>query len=102
MNAVYRRLAFATVFLAVGAYGFVTLRVSLPVLLGKEVEIRNLQDENARLARENESKRERLRKLAESASERDLLIREKLKMVRPGDFEFILPHPAPKGPELHQ
>ena len=54
-------------------------------------EIRRLEEENANLQRENDYRRERIKKLQESPSEQELEIRKQLKLLRPGETSFILP-----------
>jgi hypothetical protein len=66
-----------------------------PVLLEKRREIRLWEERNAALDRDNQSRRERLKRLVESPSEQDLEIRKQLKLLRPGETTFILPE-APK------
>jgi hypothetical protein len=65
------------------------------VLLEKRQEIRLWQERNAALDRDNQLRRERLRRLEESPSEQELEIRKQLKLLRPGETTFILPE-APK------
>ena len=66
-----------------------------PVLLEKQREIRLWEERNAELDRDNQLRRERLKRLEESPSEQDLEIRKQLKLLRPGETTFILPE-APK------
>ena len=54
-------------------------------------EIRRLEEDNASLQRENDYRRERIKKLQESPSEQELEIRKQLKLLRPGETSFILP-----------
>src|ERR1700738_2830275 len=93
MNSVVRRIAFSTAFILLGVYGVYTLRGprGIPALMEKRQEIRQLEEENANITRENERKKERIRKLQESASEQDLVIRKELRMLRKNETEFILP-----------
>ena len=72
----------------------------LPALREKWDEIRQLEEENANLQRENDYRRDRIKKLESSPSEQELEIRKKLKLLRPGETSFILPEqpkPAPSG-----
>ena len=62
-----------------------------PVLLEKRREIRLWEERNAALDRDNQLRRERLRRLEESPSEQELEIRKQLKLLRPGETTFILP-----------
>jgi hypothetical protein len=77
--------------------GWIALRgpQGFPVLLEKRREVRLWEERNAELDRDNQLRRERLRRLEESPSEQELEIRKQLKLLRPGETTFILPE-APK------
>jgi cell division protein FtsB len=62
----------------------------LSALRVKHERIRQLQQENADLAKENAAKRERIRKLRDSRTEQELEIRRRLKLQRPGETSVIL------------
>ena len=96
MNFVSRRMAYMAAVALLGVYGFYTLRGphGISALLAQRKLIGQLEDENATLARENEYRRERVRKLNESPSQVEVEIRDKLKKLKPGETEFILPEPA--------
>jgi cell division protein FtsB len=81
------------VFVLVGVYGYMSLRgpQGIPALMDKWREIRKLEEDNASLQRENDYRRDRIKKLQESPSEQELEIRKKLKLLRPGETSFILP-----------
>ncbi len=81
----------------IAAYGWIALRgpQGVPALLEKHREIRQLEEQNAEMARENERRREHIRRLKDSQSEQDMEIRKQLKLLRPGETTFILPD-APK------
>lgn len=98
MNSVYRRIAYMAAVALLGVYGFYTLRGphGISALFEQRNQIRQLEDENATLARENEYKRERIRKLNDSTSLVEIEIRDKLKKLLPGETEFILPE-TPKN-----
>src|SRR5271154_1274184 len=93
MNNTVRRAILVIVFALIGAYGVVELRSpqGLPALKERWTEIRKLEEENANLQRENDYRRERIKKLESSVSEQELEIRKKLKLLRPGETSFILP-----------
>ena len=99
MNNSVRRAILLIVFALIGAYGLVELRSpqGIPALKQRWDEIRRLEEENANLQRENNYRRERIKKLESSSSEQELEIRKKLKLLRPGETSFILP-PQPKAP----
>jgi cell division protein FtsB len=91
-NAV-RRTVFLLVVGVIGVYGYLALRgpQGLPALREKWREIRTLEEDNANLQRENQYRRDRIKKLEENPSAQELEIRKKLKLVRPGETSFILP-----------
>ena len=93
MNLVVRRILLSGAFIVLGAYGYFTLRgpQGIPALVEKRKFIRDLEVENANLARENELRTQRLHKLESSPSEQEKVIREKLKKLQPDDTEFVLP-----------
>jgi len=93
MKTTVRRIAYTIVFTLIGIYGYVALRgpQGIPALLEKRKEIRELEEQNAAILRENEYKRERIRRLQESPSEQEIEIRKKLHMLRQGETSFILP-----------
>jgi len=80
---------------ALGAYGWMALRgpQGIQALAAKHREIRQLQEQNAAMARENERRRDHIRRLKDSPSEQDMEIRKQLKLLRPGETTFILPDP---------
>jgi len=93
LHYLIRRIAVLIVFVLVGVYGYMSLRgpQGVPALLDKWREIQKLEEDNANLQRENEYRRDRIKKLQESPSEQELEIRKKLKLLRPGETSFILP-----------
>jgi cell division protein FtsB len=88
-----RRIAVLIVFVLIGVYGYLSLRgpQGVPALMDKWQEIRRLEEENANLQRENDYRRDRIKKLQDSPSEQELEIRKQLKLLRPGETSFILP-----------
>src|SRR5580698_8521223 len=75
-----------TAALAVG-YVWIALRgpQGLGALLEKREEIRQLEEQNASLLRENERRRDHIRRLENSRSEQEMEIRKQLKLLRPGE-----------------
>jgi cell division protein FtsB len=92
-----RRAGYVAAIGLLAGYGWIALRgpQGIPALLEKHREIRQLEEQNSATARENERRREHIRRLKESSSEQDMEIRRQLKLVRPGETTFILPE-APK------
>jgi cell division protein FtsB len=93
MRSSVRRVVILVVFALVGAFGLAELRgpQGLPALRGKWNEIRQFEEENANLQRENDYRRDRIKKLESNPSAQELEIRQKLKLLRPGETSFILP-----------
>jgi cell division protein FtsB len=83
-------------------YGFVTLHGShgVQALMEKREQIRRMETRNAELARELEARRDRITRLQESQSEQELEIRQRLKLVKPGEKVFIL-QDRPKAAPSH-
>jgi cell division protein FtsB len=98
MKSSLRTAAFVLAFLLIGAYGIVALRgpQGIPALFDKQQEIRRLQERNTDLQRDVQRRRERIERLKHSPSEQQMEIRKQLKMLRPGETEFILPDDAVK------
>jgi cell division protein FtsB len=97
----FAKLGYALAVLVAAGYALVTLQgpQGIPALMQKQKDIRTYEKENADLAREIEDRRERIKRLREDESEQELEIRQRLKLVRPGEKVFILQDPiAPKKP----
>jgi|SRR5580704_1383121 cell division protein FtsB len=93
MTSSIRRVLLVIVFALIGAYGLVALRgpQGFTALKERWNEIRQFEEENANLQRENDYRRNRIKKLEGSVPEQELEIRKKLKLLRPGETSFILP-----------
>jgi cell division protein FtsB len=101
MRSSVAKLGYAVAVLVAASYAFVTLRgpQGVPALIEKQNQIRALEKQNADLAREIEFRRERIQRLQKDESEQELEIRQRLKLVRPGEKVFILQEPvAPNKP----
>ena len=90
MKASLIKLAYAAVLLLVLGYALFALRAGIPAWMEKRREVRNLEQRNASLAREIEQRREKITRLRESETEQDLEIRQRLKLVKPGEKVFVL------------
>jgi cell division protein FtsB len=86
------RLGYVAAFLVVVTYAFVTLHgpKGIPGLLAKQQQIHSMEAGNSRLAEENERLREHIERLANNPSEQELEIRERLKLVHPGEKVYLL------------
>src|ERR1700733_10192150 len=100
MTSSVRRVLILIAFALMGVYGLRQLRGpdGLPALRETWDEIRQFEEENANILRENDYRRDRIKKLESSPSEQELEIRKKLKLLRPGETSFILPD-QPARPE---
>ena len=99
MRLAWRPLTYVMGFAILGAYAYYTLRgpQGIPALLEKRREVRALQEQNADLQREIQYRREYVERLSRSPAEQEKQVREKLKLLRPGETQFILPE-EPKKP----
>lgn len=97
MNGLLQKTALLLLVLVVSAWGIVALRGpnGISALNEKRRQVRELQEKNATAAAENQRRRERIEQLKSSRPAQDLEIRERLKLLRPGETQFILPD-APK------
>jgi cell division protein FtsB len=88
-----RRAGYIIAFALVLVYGIVALRgpQGVSALLDKRQEVRQLEEQNAAKAAENERRRQRIRRLEQSSTEQEMEIRKQLKLLRPGETTFILP-----------
>lgn len=98
MSTAVRRAAYIAALVIMALYGYTALRgpQGVPALRQKWSEIRQLEEENANLQRDNQYKRDRIEKLKNDPNEQELEIRKRLKLLRPGETSFILPD-ASKG-----
>jgi len=63
-------------------------------LLDRRRDIRSLEEQNQRLAREIEAKRAKIVRLQDNRLEQELVIRQRLKLLRPNERTYILDGPA--------
>jgi cell division protein FtsB len=98
MKAPFGRTAYIVVFLMAAAYVAATLGGArgIPAVLARQEQIKRLEDRNAQLAREIERKRDHIRRLQNDPSEQELEIRDRYKLVHPGDTVFITGQPDKK------
>ncbi|MBV9507003.1 MAG: septum formation initiator family protein [Acidobacteriia bacterium] len=92
MKVSWAPFVYAAVFLALLGYALVTLRGPKGVtgFLAKQRQIEQMEKRNAVLAQENERLREHIARLANSPAQQELEIRQRFKLVHPGDRVFIL------------
>jgi cell division protein FtsB len=82
------------------AYAWIAVRgpQGVGTLMEKHSEIRDLEEQNAAMVRQNQALRDRIQRLEDSDSEKELEIRKQLKLLRPGETTFLLPESS-KGSE---
>jgi cell division protein FtsB len=99
LEAAFRRKGRIFLLCLAGGYLWIALRgpQGFGALLDRRAEIRQLEEENASLARENERRRDHIRRLSDSRSEQEMEIRKQLKLLRPGETTFILPDAPPNS-----
>ena len=98
MKASITKVAYVAAFLAVVSYAFVTLRGphGIAALMQKRHQIQSMEEHNSQLSRENERKRDHIRRLVDNPAEQELEIRERLKLVNPKDKVYIIGDPEKK------
>ena len=98
MKAPFGRTVYIVVFLMATTYALATLSGArgIPAVLDRQKQIQRLEDRNAQLARDIERKRDHIRRLQNDASEQELEIRDRYKLVHPGDTVFITGQPDKK------
>ena len=86
------RFAYISAFLVVAGYAFFTLRgpTGVPALLEKRHQIELMEKRNALLTEEIQREREHIQRLSTNPEEQELEIRQRLKLVHPGDKVYIL------------
>ncbi|HEX3877752.1 MAG TPA: septum formation initiator family protein [Bryobacteraceae bacterium] len=87
--------AYFAAFLVAATYAFFTLRGphGVPWLLEKQHEIQQIEDQNGKMDKEIERMRDHIKRLESNASEQELEIRERLKLVKPGEKVYITGKP---------
>ena len=106
MKSPLSKLAGALVALSIAVYAFFTLQgpQGIPALKEKRRQIQEYERQNAALARQIEEERARINRFDKSQPEQEQLIRQRLKLVKPGEKVFML-QDAPAGqsqPATHQ
>src|SRR5262249_23499026 len=85
------RMAYALALMLAVAYAFYSMRGPHGVAAWREKrqEIRDLEERNTVLSRENQLKREYIERLQQSQAEQELEIRRRLKLVKPNEKVFM-------------
>jgi len=87
----FKRFGIAVALVVGCIYGYIVLRgpQGLPALQDRWREIRSLQQQNAELQRQVQMKREKIDRLRNSQAEQELMIRQRLKLLKKGETTFI-------------
>ena len=98
MKAPFAKFVYLFAFLGVLMYAFVTLQGphGIRALQDKQRQIEEMQKRNAETAKEIERMRDHIRRLSDDPKEQELEIRERLKLVKPGEKVYITGDPAKK------
>jgi cell division protein FtsB len=93
MSTVVKRLILSAALITMAVYGYIALTgpQGIPALRTKWNEIRQLEEQNANLQRDNQVRKGRIERLKNNPAEQDLEIRKRLKVQKPGETQFILP-----------
>jgi cell division protein FtsB len=85
------RLAYGMALMMAVVYAFFTIRGphGISAYVDKREQIREMEERNAALARENQLKREYIERLGESPAEQEIEIRRRLKLVKPNEKVFM-------------
>ncbi len=97
MNNVVRRITYFAVAAIFGALALFALRgpQGIPALMEKQRAIRAMEEQNAQLEQQIESKQKHIEKLKHSAAEQEKEVRENLNLQHKGDVTLMLPE-SPK------
>ena len=92
MRISFWKVGYAFLILAGIVYGFVELRGprGMPALMEKRRQVHELELQNQKLHREIEDQKMHIQRLRDDPAEQEQEIRQRLKLVKPGDKVFIL------------
>ena len=94
------RVAYGMALVTAVVYAFVTMRGphGIAAWMDQRQEIRQLEETNAALSRENQLKRQYIERLAKSREEQELVVRRKLRLLKPNEKVFMK-RPEDQAPE---
>lgn len=101
MMPLVKRLGWVTLIGMVGVYIYISMTGprGVSALLEKRRQITAMQEEKAELEKDNQRRREKVRRLTESPEEQEMEIRKRLKLEKPGTRDFYLPDSSGNAPE---
>jgi cell division protein FtsB len=93
MNLSAAKLSYVAALVAAAVFAALTLGgpQGVSALIQKQKEIQKIEKRNADLARGNEQQKQRIQRLKDDPTEQELEIRERQKLVRPGEKVYIYP-----------
>jgi cell division protein FtsB len=99
MKPTLARIASAVAFTFVAGYAIVSLAGprGISAWREKERQIRIQEQRNTELERANEAARARVDRLETDPAEQERIVRDRLKMLRPGERVFVLPEERPNA-----
>jgi cell division protein FtsB len=91
------KTAYALIVLCGIIYAFIVLQGpnGIPGMFEKRRLVHEYEISNQQLQREIEQKEERIRRLENDPAEQELEIRQRMKLVRPGETIYVLPKVKP-------
>ena len=97
--ASFRKPAYALGGLILAAYGAVALLgpQGFFSLRDKYRDIRQMERDNADIDRGNQEMKKRIDRVKSSRSQREVIVRDKLKYALPGETQFVLPEGSKSG-----
>ena len=91
MKSALIRFAYSMALVIAVVYAFYTIRGphGVSAWMEKRQEIREMEEHNTELSRENQLKREYIERLRQSQPEQEMEIRKRLKLVKPNEKVFM-------------
>jgi len=91
MKSAVIRLAYSMALVMAVVYAFYTIRGphGVSAWMEKRQEIREMEERNTELTRENQLKREYIERLRQNQAEQEMEIRKRLKLVKPNEKVFM-------------
>jgi cell division protein FtsB len=91
MKSLGLRVAYSLALVLAVAYAFYAMRGprGISAWMEQRQEIREMEERNATLSRENQLKREYIERLQRSQPEQEIEIRRRLKLVKPNEKVFM-------------
>jgi cell division protein FtsB len=98
MHPLIQKAGLFLCFAGMATYAYVTFQGphGIPALTEKRRQITALQEENATLAADNRRLATWVDKLGKDKSAQRIKVRERLKLLQPGETQFILPDQKPE------